>query len=79
MIQTVLTPNNTNLNITIPVDYVGKKVHLIFYTDDEINTTMPTITSQKKPSDFVGIISKQTAKSILEDISKSREQWDRII
>jgi hypothetical protein len=35
------------------------------------------ITPKKKPSDFAGTISKETAMKMIADIEQSREEWDR--
>ena len=35
--------------------------------------------SKKKPSDFIGSISRETAQQMLKDVDKSREEWERII
>jgi hypothetical protein len=32
---------------------------------------------KKKPSDFVGCISKETAQKMISDINNSRNQWER--
>jgi hypothetical protein len=34
---------------------------------------------KKKPSDFVGCISKETAQKMIIDIEQSRTQWERNI
>jgi hypothetical protein len=35
MIRTTITPQNTDLHITIPQEYVGKELELLVYTIDE--------------------------------------------
>ena len=37
MIRTTVVPENTNLQLSIPQDYVGKKVEVLVFTADEIN------------------------------------------
>ena len=34
---------------------------------------------KKKPSDFEGCISKETAERMISDIEESRNQWERTI
>ena len=34
---------------------------------------------RRKPSDFVGCISKETAQEMINDIEQSRSQWERPI
>ena len=33
--------------------------------------------TKRKPSDFVGILSKEKAKEMINDIEKSRDDWER--
>ncbi len=35
------------------------------------------ITTKNKPSDFIGSISKETAKKMILDIEQSRNEWER--
>lgn len=35
--------------------------------------------SSKKPSDYIGAISKKTAKELLQSVNESRQQWERDI
>jgi hypothetical protein len=78
MYKATVTPTNTQ--IFIPNFYVGKKIEVLVYTVDEITTDSNVSNSQKrKPSDFVGCISKETAKKMLNDIDQSRDEWNRTI
>ena len=36
MIRTTIVPENTNLQLSIPKDYVGKQVEVLVFTTDEI-------------------------------------------
>ena len=36
MIRTKIIPENTNLQLSIPKDYVGKQVEILVFTTDEI-------------------------------------------
>jgi len=38
MIRAIITPNNTKLSINIPKNYVGKKIELLYYALDELQT-----------------------------------------
>jgi len=35
MIHTTITPSKTDLHLSIPEDYIGKKVEILLYTTDE--------------------------------------------
>ena len=68
MILTTVRPKNTNfeMTITLPIDYVGKEVHLLLYIDDEVNATNPSGLPSKKPSDFFGIL---TSRALFEMVN----------
>lgn len=36
-------------------------------------------TPRKKPSDFVGVLSPETARQMITDIEQSRDEWERAI
>ena len=76
MYKATVTP--TNAQILIPNYYVGKKIEVLVYTVDEVTTENNTSTSPKrKPSDFVGCISKDSTKQMLIDICQNRGEWNR--
>lgn len=33
----------------------------------------------KKPSDYLGILDQETAQQMIEDIERSRDEWERTI
>ena len=58
MVQTVVTPQKTNfdMSVSLPSDYVGKEVHVLFYIDEEVKKTTASVLPKKKPSDFFGTL-----------------------
>jgi len=46
MIRTVVTPENQNISISLPENYVGKQVEVIAFTIEEV-TNNDTITSNE--------------------------------
>ena len=79
MIKTSITPENQDVYIHIPENYIGKQLEVILYPVDELSKT--EITVLKKPSDFRGAL-KLTDKQYndfqkhIEDI---RNEWVRDI
>ena len=61
MIQTVVTPKKEDfdMSVSLPSIYVGKKVHVLFYIEDEVQKAPASVSSIKKPSDFFGILTKE--------------------
>jgi hypothetical protein len=81
MIQTEVTPYDTDfsMSVSLPSDYIGKKVHVLFYVDEEVKKTPALINSKKKPSDFFGILTKQEGDKLDKHIKKIRNEWSRDI
>jgi hypothetical protein len=79
MVQTVVTPEKANLDITVqlPESYIGRQVHILFYTDDEIKTTNASVLPKKKPSDFFGMLGLEEGEKMQKYITKSRKEWER--
>ena len=79
MIQTVVTPQKKNfdMSVSLPRDYVGKEVHVLFYIDDEVKQTTVSVLPKKTPSDFFGTLSKEEGEKMQAYVTKSRNEWDR--
>jgi hypothetical protein len=78
MIQATIIPQKADVNFSFPNDYIGKKVHAIFYIDDEISL-MKTNISPKKPSDFFGTLSPEEGEKMHLYATQIRNEWDRNI
>ena len=81
MVQTVVTPQKTNFDrsVSLPLDYVGKEVHVLFYIDEEVKNTTASVLPKKKPSDFFGILTKEEGERFQQHIQQIRGEWDRDI
>jgi hypothetical protein len=79
MIQTIVKPLKTNfdMSVSLPIDYVGKEVHVLFFIDDEVEKTTVSVLHNKKPSDFFGTLSIEDGEKMQEEIAKSRNEWNR--
>jgi hypothetical protein len=79
MIQTIVTPQNTDfdMSVSLPDDYVGKEVHVLFYIDEEVKETHASISSKKKPSDFFGTLSREEGEKMQAYVTQSRNEWER--
>lgn len=78
MIRTVLIPDNTDVHLSIPNDYVGRKIEVMCYPLDELveeNESEPP----KSMASFKGLLSAEEADQLQEYVKKSREEWDRDI
>jgi len=81
MVQTIVTPEKANVDISVllPDEYVGKEVHVLFYTDEEVSNTKASVVSKKKPSDYFGTLSLEEGEKLQEYITQSRNEWERDI
>jgi len=79
MIQTIVKPLKTNfdMSVSLPIDYVGKEVHVLFFIDEEVEKTTVSVLHNKKPSDFFGTLSIEDGEKMQEEIAKSRNEWNR--
>ena len=77
MIRTVITPQNTDIHISIPENYVGRKMEVLLYATDEV------VEEKTKSSDtlaqFWNVLSEETGEDLHKSATKSRNEWDRDI
>jgi len=73
MIKAIAIPQDNILTLTIPSDYIGKKLEILVYSIDEVmkerNATMTM-------SDFWGTISDETAHDLHKQTSEGRNGWE---
>ena len=74
MIRTTIIPDNTDIHLSIPEEYVGKEIEVMYYPVSEL--TEPRV-SEKKMSDFKQILTSEEANNLQEYVKKSREEWNR--
>jgi hypothetical protein len=74
MIRTTIKPENTDVHISIPDDYVGKNLEVLLYAVDEPLDVTPHDTNTM--AHYKGILSSAEAAQLQEYVKKSREEWD---
>jgi hypothetical protein len=72
MVRTVITPENTNIMLSIPDTYVGKRIEVTFLALDELMQQ-----PQKTLGDFWGALSKEEGLLLKEYTQHAREEWNR--
>jgi hypothetical protein len=82
MIRTVATPQSSDFMITIPIDYIGKEIEILYYPTVEIRQQQVEGEKKQIPlklSDkYRGVFSKEDAKSFNDHNQKLRKEWDNI-
>jgi hypothetical protein len=78
MIRTVVTPQNNNINLPIPVSYIGKKIEVLLYTFDEVTDESLELPS-RNVADFKGFLTNDEADKYNQYLQNIRQEWDRNI
>ncbi len=73
MVRTVIIPTNTNINLSIPEDYVGKPIEVTFLALEELEQKP----AKKTMADFWGIISDETAEALHKQVEQNRDEWNK--
>lgn len=73
MIRTSITPQQADILISVPPQYIGKKLEVLLYAVEEITEEAPKPTTMAQ---FWGILSDEAAQDILQRSEESRNEWD---
>ena len=76
MVRTIITPSDTDIQLTIAKEYVGKAIEITYLALDELE--QPT-TSQNKMADFWNTISDDTAEKMRANVRQMRGEWEKDI
>ena len=74
MLRTTITPENMDVHISVPQNYVGKKLEVLLFAADEVveESSIPKNSMAK----FWGVISNETGQELHNSATKSRNEWD---
>ncbi|EQA78884.1 hypothetical protein LEP1GSC193_2840 [Leptospira alstonii serovar Pingchang str. 80-412] len=75
MIRTRLTPQNTDLHLSIPEGYVGKNIEVLLYAVDEIKEEPKSPATMK---DFRGTLSKDQPLNFKKKFKKKEKNGTEI-
>ena len=70
MIRTIITPANTNIQVSVPKDYVGKPIEITCLALEELEEKH----APKTMSDFFGILPANTYKELKEHTEQARKE-----
>lgn len=76
MVRTIITPENTSVQLAIPKEYVGKEIEVTVLALDELTGDKPVKVTM---ADFWNTMSDDTAKILHKDVEQSRNEWERNI
>ncbi|GHT42541.1 hypothetical protein FACS189437_10490 [Bacteroidia bacterium] len=72
MVRTVITPEDTNILLSIPEIYVGKTIEITYLALDEL-----TLQPKKTLGDFWGVLSEEDGRLLKEHTQRARQEWNR--
>jgi hypothetical protein len=72
MIRTIITPEQTDIHLSIPENYVGKAVEITFLALDEIEPQ-----SKKNLGDFLGLLPEEEYRQLKIHTQQARKEWNR--
>ena len=73
MLKTIAIPQENKVTLTIPNNYIGKKLEILVYSVDEI---VRDKSETKTMSDFWGTISDETAADLHKQTTEGRNGWE---
>jgi hypothetical protein len=76
MTRTSMIPQQTDILLSIPSKYVGKKIEVLLYSVEEIIEENPP---QVTMADFWGKLSDETAQKLHDNLKVMRNEWERDI
>ena len=76
MIRTIVIPDNTSFQLSVPENYIGRKIEIMYYPLDEIKN-QENSEHPKTLAAFKGILTSDEVETLQESIKKSREEWER--
>ena len=71
MARTIITPDSTDIKLSIPSDYIGRKIEVLNYPVDELIEEKPII--PKSMASFRGILSREEGNALQKYVKKSKE------
>jgi hypothetical protein len=73
MVRTSITPEQTDIHLSVPQKYVGRKLEVLVYPIDELDEQieMPV---KMKPSDFFGTMSDEEADNFHKYLKNIRNE-----
>jgi hypothetical protein len=71
MVRTIIIPKNTDVQFTIPKEYVGKEIEITILALDQLAASKPINLTM---ADFWNTMSDDTAKILHKDVEQSRNE-----
>lgn len=76
MLRTSITPEQRDILLSVPQEYVGKKIEVLMYSIEEIVEELPRKVTM---ADFWGKLSDESAQKIHDNVKQMRSEWEQDI
>ncbi|MEA5140401.1 hypothetical protein [Arcicella rigui] len=76
MLRTSITPEQRDILLSVPQEYVGKKIEVLMYAIEEIVEELPRKVTM---ADFWGKLSDESAQKIHDNVKQMRSEWEQDI
>ncbi len=73
MLRTSIIPQQRDILLSVPQEYVGKKIEVLVYAIEEIVEELPKKVTM---ADFWGKMSDESAQKIHDNIKQMRNEWE---
>ena len=73
MVRTIITPTQKDIHLSIPENYLGKKVEVTFFALDELMEKK----TKKTLGDFFGSLSEKEYLQLKDYTQQARKEWNR--
>ena len=74
--RTLVTPQQQNISIVVPENYVGRQIEVLVYAVDELVEEEKKATP-KNAAKFKGVFSKEEGEKFNDYIKQARNEWNR--
>jgi hypothetical protein len=76
MIRTLVTPQQQNISIQVPQNYIGRQIEVLLYAVDEL-IEEEKITRPNNAAKYKGIFSKEEGEKFNQYLKQARSEWER--
>ena len=76
MVRTLVTPQQQNISILVPQNYVGRQIEILLYPLDEL-VEEPQTAKPNNAAKYKGILSKEEGEKFNQYIQQARSEWDK--
>ena len=75
MVRTLLTPQQQNISILVPQNYVGRQIEVLLFPVDELEEQQTP--KPNNAAKYKGVLSKEEGEKFNQYIRQARSEWDR--